>query len=849
MSQEGIIDVVGSNPQIPTEFVANVGFAVPIANVLEILGSVVAAGTNPLRTVGSGNTIDIQAQISQAIGATNATNIGLSAFNSSDFNVDANGFVSLLGPAASATFTVDTFTPPGTNPVVPDAGGNINITGGQIAAGTTTNVIRTDSLAVDSYTIQIQRSSAQAVSTIGANGVAHFSSAMFSVDANGFVTLSGGGQAVDSIAVQTGTSPVVPTAAGLITINGAVVAAGTNPVRSDGTGANTLAIEVQISQALAAADATKIGLANFDSSSFAVAATGFVSASGTGLGKTITGQSGGALSPTAGNWNIFGASTAAGTSPVVTSGSGSTLTVNVQTSQALAASDATKIGLANFDSAAFDVNANGFVQLNGGGIAATAFDVQANTAPGTDPVVPTAAGVVIVNGAVVANHSVVLETRSRAVNAYNVEVQYATSAAATDGTKSGVAHFNSSQFTVDSSGFVATSGTGVANTITGDSGGALSPTAGNWNLLGSGSITTVGSGSTLTTQLTGLTNHAVLVGAGTTTITKVGPTSTAGQVLQSAGAAADPAFSTATYPLTTTVSQILYSSATNVVSGLATTNRGVLTTSATGVPVITALATDGQLIIGSTAGAPAAATLTAGAGISITNGSNSITIATASIFGKVIVQTFAASGTYTPSSGMLYCTIECIGAGGGGGGTATTGATTISIGGGAGGGGYARKVVTAATVGASQTVTIGAAGTAGAVGGGNGGTGGTTSVGSLCVATGGAGGAGSGAATSALFIVGSGSGGIGTTGDVLASGNPGSPGFGSSTSTFVTGGNGGSSAIGGGAIGTAGTGVVAGTTGRSYGGGGSGATVGLSQTQQAGGAGAPGFVIITEFTT
>lgn len=135
------------------------------------------------------------------------------------------------------------------------------------------------------------------------------------------IALSAGGIDIDSVAVQTGTSPVVPTAAGLITINGAVVAAGTNPVRSDGTGANTLAIEVQTSQALAAADATKIGLSNFDSTSFAVAATGFVTLSTTGAGKTITGDSGGALSPTANNWNILGL---AGSK---TSGSGSTLTV------------------------------------------------------------------------------------------------------------------------------------------------------------------------------------------------------------------------------------------------------------------------------------------------------------------------------------------------------------------------------------------------------------------------------------------------------------------------------------------------------------------------------------------
>lgn len=189
MSQVSIIDIEGNHPQIPTQFNANVGFAIPLANELEILGTSVAATLIPLQTVGSGNTISIQAQ----------------------------------------------------------------------------------------------RSSAQAVATVAANGIAHFNSAQFSVDSNGFVSLSGGGLAIDSIAVQTGTSPIVPTAAGLVTINGAVVAAGTNPVRTDGTGTNTMAVEVQISQALAASDATKIGLCNFDSSSFAVDSNGFV---------TFTGSSG-----------------------------------------------------------------------------------------------------------------------------------------------------------------------------------------------------------------------------------------------------------------------------------------------------------------------------------------------------------------------------------------------------------------------------------------------------------------------------------------------------------------------------------------------------------------------------
>src|SRR3990167_5856740 len=42
------------------------------------------------------------------------------------------------------------------------------------------------------------------------------------------------------------------------------------------------------------------------------------------------------------------------------------------------------------------------------------------------------------------------------------------------------------------------SGAAVGKTITGDSGGALSPTAGNWNILGRSGSKTAGSGSTLT---------------------------------------------------------------------------------------------------------------------------------------------------------------------------------------------------------------------------------------------------------------------------------------------------------------------------------------------------------------
>lgn len=92
------------------------------------------------------------------------------------------------GGGALNDLGVNTSTPPGTNPVLPNGGGEIFTTGGQVAAGTTPNVIQTNSLAANTLTVQIQRSQAVAVSTIGDNGVCHFNSADFTVDANGFVS-------------------------------------------------------------------------------------------------------------------------------------------------------------------------------------------------------------------------------------------------------------------------------------------------------------------------------------------------------------------------------------------------------------------------------------------------------------------------------------------------------------------------------------------------------------------------------------------------------------------------------------------------------------------------------------
>lgn len=81
------------------------------------------------------------------------------------------------------------------------------------------------------------------------------------------------------------------------------------------------------------------------------------------------------------------------------------------------------------------------------------------------------------------------------------------------------------------------------------------------------------------------TAHGVMIGEGTGAMgtTAAG---TATQILQSGGASADPVWSTATYPATTTANQLIYSSATNTVGGLATANSAVLSTDSSGVPTL-----------------------------------------------------------------------------------------------------------------------------------------------------------------------------------------------------------------------------------------------------------------------
>ena len=212
---------------------------------------------------------------------------------------------------------------------------------------------------------------------------------------------------------------------------------------------------------------------------------------------------------------------------------------------------------------------------------------------------------------------------------------------------------------------------------------------------------------------------------------------------------------------------------------------------------------------------------------------------------SINVQVFTASGTYTPSTGMLYCTVLMCGGGGGGGGVAATTGAQVAAAAGGSGAESAYGVFSAATIGASQTVTIGAAGAGGVAGNNSGGTGGTTSLGALMTAVGGVGAAG-GAATTTGYIAGSPTGGNGGTGgSYRAQGSSGGSAIAQVSPLLLQGGQGGAAMMFGGGAGT--TGGIFGFPAVTSGGAGSGASNTVSQSAQAGGAGAAGKVVITEY--
>jgi len=193
-------------------------------------------------------------------------------------------------------------------------------------------------------------------------------------------------------------------------------------------------------------------------------------------------------------------------------------------------------------------------------------------------------------------------------------------------------------------------------------------------------------------------------------------------------------------------------------------------------------------------------------------------------------------------AGLRYVVAEVWSGGGGSGGTAATAGGQAAQAAGGGGGGYSRKLISAASLATTETVTLGALGAAGAAAGPTaGGQAGTTSFGSHCQATGGFGGA-TGTATSTGTGRQGGAGGVGSGGDLNLTGNaaPWSMVF---VASPARNGNGGAAPLMG--LQTIqGAPTAAGVAGVGYGSGAAGAIAGASASAQNGAAGGPPLVLV-----
>ena len=258
--------------------------------------------------------------------------------------------------------------------------------------------------------------------------------------------------------------------------------------------------------------------------------------------------------------------------------------------------------------------------------------------------------------------------------------------------------------------------------------------------------------------------------------------------------------------------------------------------------------TVGQLAYADISGLP---TQSGNAGLFLkTNGSSLSFAAPSGVSTTNVVQLTSASGTYTPTSGTKYITVEAVGGGGRGGGTVAS-VAGAAAGQGGQAGSYAYAAFSASTIGSSQPYVIGQGGSFS-----NGADGGATTFGSTLISC--PGGKGGASMTSSDNVFDATNGTSYTSlptitlelgSSFVGIGQPGLQGFANGPSNSALGGQGGAGLHGCGALPPVfvrGTSNNSAADGNNNGAGGNGAASGANASIT-GGNGNPGVIIITEY--
>lgn len=197
MSQAVFLGGMGGDVpvDVATSYVTNAGTAVPAANVLNVLATVVSPINIPFEFTGSGNTVTGAIQLASAESSPASDSVGLAVFNSNQFSVDGSGFVSLLGTSAATKLTGNSGT------ATPTAG-NINV----VTANSTVKFIGSGSTLTQDFNLNnlVLGTSLSSLTTGTLN--AGFGASVFSPLTSGSSNTSFGTFSSASMATSTGNS-------------------------------------------------------------------------------------------------------------------------------------------------------------------------------------------------------------------------------------------------------------------------------------------------------------------------------------------------------------------------------------------------------------------------------------------------------------------------------------------------------------------------------------------------------------------------------------------------------------------------------------------------------------------